>query len=168
MTVIQQAIGRNDGYQQQYQQNDSYRFVGLRLLHVTTVIAQCIIGRHLLKQLRVDAVVITVQLPLVQSQGCHGTLVTDIKNDMVVGNKTIVEPLDFGWHQRWVTHLAHQVATVWHLLTVMLVQIVSTGIGKAQCTLVVAIDIAEIGRIGIDTGHAKGINLRFLSQHLHG
>ena len=153
MTVIQQVISGHDGYHQQYQQDDSYRFVGLRLLHVSTVIAQCIIGRHLLKQLCVDAVVVAVKLPLVQCQGCHSTLVTNIENNMIVGFHTIMEPLDFGGHQRWITHPSHQVSTAWYLLTVMQVQVVSTGIGKAQCTLVIAVDIAEVSRIGIDTGH---------------
>ena len=83
VAIIQQIVSGNDGEEQQHKQDDGYRLVGLRLLHGGTILAKRIVGRHLLKQLGVDLIVVAVQLPLVQGQCGYGTLVANVENDVV-------------------------------------------------------------------------------------
>ena len=99
MAIVQQVICRHDRYHKQYQQDDSYSLIGLRLLHGATILTKRYVGRHLLKQLCIDTIVVAIKLPLVQCQCCNSTLVADIKNDMIVGLDTIVIPLNLWCHQ---------------------------------------------------------------------
>ena len=158
VAIVQQIIGRHDGNEQQYKQDDGDGLIGLRLLHGGAVFAQRVVGRHLLEQLGINLVVIAIKLPLVQGQSGHSALVTNVENDVVIGLQTIVEPLNLWWHQREVSQRSHQIFSVGHLLKIMLVEIVTAQIGKLKCLLVFAIDIAEISTIGVDAGHAEGID----------
>ena len=159
MAIIQQIIRRNNGYKQQNQQNNSDGLVGLRLLHCGAIFAKCIVSRHLLKQLGVNLVVIAVELPLVQSQSSNCALISDVENNMVVGLQTIVIPFYLWWHQRWISHRAHQVMTTRNLLQIVLIKIKTTRISKHQCALILAVDIREICRVRIYACHSESINL---------
>ena len=165
MAIVQQIICGHYGYEQQNKKNNSDGLVGLRLLHVGTIFAQRIVGRHLLEQLRVDLVVVAIELPLVERQSGHSTLVTNIENNVIVGLQAIVEPFNLRWHEREVSQLSHQVFSVGFLLKIVLVEIVATQVGKLERLLVLAIDIAEVGTIGVDAGHAKCVDLIGLCQN---
>ena len=99
MAVVEQIVGRHDGHEEQHQQDDGNRLVGLRLLHRQTIVAQGVVCRHLLEELCVDAVVVTIELPLMESQCRNGTLIAHVKNDMIVGADAVVEPLDLRCYQ---------------------------------------------------------------------
>ena len=102
MPVIQQIIGGQNRQQHEDEQDDGNALVGLRLLHHTAIISQGVISRHLLIELRVDTVVIVIELPLMEGKGCHSTLVADVENHVIVGVEGILIPLDFRNHQREV------------------------------------------------------------------
>ena len=163
VAIVQQVICGHYGYEQQNKQDDGDGLVGLRLLHGGAVFAQSIVGRHLLEQLRVDLVVVAIELPLMERQSGHSTLVTNIENNVVVGLQAIVEPFNLWWHQREVSQLAHQVFSIGFLLKIVLIKIVAAQVGKLECLLVFAINIAEVGAIGVDAGHAKSVDLIRLS-----
>ena len=87
-----------------------------------------------------------------QGERRHGTLITDIQNDIVVDVQTVVEPLDLRCEHRQVPHLSHQIAAMGLQLTIMLIQIVAARVGKKQGPFIGAVDIGKIGGIGIGTG----------------
>ena len=152
MTVVEQIVGRHDGQQQQHEQDDGDGLVGLRLLHGPAIVAEGVVGRHLLEELGVDTVVIAVQLPLMEGEGSYGTLVADVEDDVVVGLHTVVEPHDLRCQQRQTAHPAHQIAATRILLEVMSVKATATGVGKEQGTLKGAMQVGEIGGVGVGTG----------------
>ena len=158
VAIVQQVICGHYGYEQQNKQDDGDGLVSLRLLHGGAVFAQSIVGRHLLEQLGVYLIVIAVELPLVERQSGHSTLVTNIENNVVVGLQAIVKPFNLWWHEREISQLAHKVFSVRFLLNIVLVKIIAAQVGKLERLLVFAIDIAEVGAIGVDAGHAKGID----------
>ena len=83
-----------------------------------------------------------------EGQGGYSTLVADVEDDVEVGVKAIVEPLDFWGCERRVAIGAHEVATSRLLTEVVVVETLATGVGKKQRTFVLAVDVAEIGGIG--------------------
>ena len=103
------------------------------------------------------------ELPLVERQSGHSTLVTNIENNVVVGLQAIVKPFNLWWHEREISQLAHKVFSVRFLLNIVLVKIIAAQVGKLERLLVFAIDIAEVGAIGVDAGHAKSVDLIRLS-----
>ena len=84
-----------------------------------------------------------------EGQGGYGTLVADVEDDVEVGVEAIVEPLDFWSRERRVAIGAHEVAASRLLTEVVVVQALATGVGKKQRTFVLAVDVAEIGGIGV-------------------
>ena len=148
MAVVEQIVGGDDGEQHKHEQDDGNGLVGLRLLHRAAVVTEGVIGRQLLEELGVDAVVVAVELPLMECEGCDGAFVADVEDDLVVGLQAVVEPLDLRGHQRGVAHLAHKVMTVGAQLTVVGVEVVAAGVGKEERALVGAVDVGEISRIG--------------------
>ena len=87
-----------------------------------------------------------------QGQSRHGSLVTDIENDMIVGGQTIMIPFYLRCYQGWIAQGYHQVMPIGLQQPVMLVQTVTTGVGKQQRTFIRAFDIREVGRISIGAG----------------
>ena len=157
MAVVEQIIGWYEGQQDEYEEDDGDGLVGLRLLHGTTVIAQGVISREFLEELGVDAVVITVELPLMEGKSCHCTLVAHVEDDLIVSLDAVVEPLDLRCLQREVAHGAQQIMVAWMLGTMVLVEVIATGVCEEQCALVGAVDIREIGAVGIGAGLCKRI-----------
>ena len=152
VTVVEQIVGWHDGEQEEHEQDDGDGLVGLRLLHRAAVVAEGVVGRQLLEELGVDAVVVAVELPLVEGKGCDGALVADVEDDLVVGLQAVVEPFDLRGQQRGIAHLAHEVTAVGVQLAVVGVEIVAAGVGKEERALVGAVDIGEIGGVGESLG----------------
>ena len=148
VAVVEQIISRDDGEQHEHEQDDGDGLVGLRLLHRAAVVTEGVISRQFLEELGVDAVVVAVELPLVEREGCDGTLVADVEDDLIVGLQAVVEPLDLRCHQRGVAHLAHEVTAVGTQLTVVGVEVVAAGVGEEERSLVGAVDIGEVGGVG--------------------
>ena len=121
MAVIEQVIGRNECQQDEHKHDDGNGFIRLRLLHRATIIAQSVISREFLEELGVDAVIIAVELPLMEGECCHRTLIAHIEDNLIVGLHAVVEPLDLRRQQRGVTHRAQDIAPTRMLLAVMLV-----------------------------------------------
>ena len=160
VTIVEQIVGRYDGQQQQDEQYDGNRLVGLRLLHGPAIIAEGVVGRHLLEELGVYAVIIAIQLPLMECEGSDGTLVTDVEDDMIVRLHAVVEPLDLRRQQRQVAHPAHQIPAVRMRLEVISVKTTATGVCKEQRPLKGTVQIREIGGVGVTTGPLELIRRR--------
>ena len=86
-----------------------------------------------------------------ERQGCHGTLVADIENHVVVGWQTVSEPLQFSYGSR-LRILHHQEGSLRSDREIMAVEILSCRIGEGKRALVMTVDIAEIGAVGILVG----------------
>ena len=157
MAIVEQIIGGHDGQGEYHEQDNGNGLVGLRLLHGTAIIAQRGISRHLLEELCVDAVVIVIELPLMEGQSGYSTLVADIEDDMEIGLKAIVEPLDFWSCERRVAIGAHEVTTSGLQTEVVVVETLATGVGKKQRTFILAVDVAEIGGVGVGAGASEWI-----------
>ena len=83
-----------------------------------------------------------------ERQRCHGTLITDIEYDLVVGWQTVVQPLDFGSGSfHGMCH--HQIFPIWIQCQIVSVEIAARRICHSQGPLVGTIDITEIGTVGI-------------------
>ena len=96
-----------------------------------------------------------------QGKRSHRTLISDVKNNAVVGRHTISKPFQFGsLREFWTAH--HQILTLRIQAQIMLVEIVDGRIYKCQGTLVCTIDIAIISTVG------KGISLSEFSGNLSG
>ena len=121
----------------------------LGLLHGANIVRQRGIGTQLLEQLRIGLVVISIECPLVQRQRCHSTLVTNVKNDLVVGLHTLVQPLHL-YRCGLIAQSLQQQVSLGILLLIVLIETGTTRIGKLQGTGIGAVDIREIGRVGID------------------
>ena len=84
MTIIHEIIQREYHHQQNDQDNHGNSLIGFRLLHHTTITIQRIIGRPLTEKLGIYLVIIIVQIPSMQSQCSHGTLIANSQNGIVI------------------------------------------------------------------------------------
>ena len=86
-----------------------------------------------------------------------GTLVTNVEDDLIVDADTVVKPLNLGRQWRGVVGVgSHEQRAVGMVLQIMAVECRATGVGKKQRALVLAVDVAEIGGVGIDVGTVYG------------
>ena len=127
--------------EEQHQKDDGHLLVGLRLLHLAAVVIERAVGRHFLEQLGVDAVVILIDLPLVQRQGCHGALVAHAEQDVVVDGEAVAQPHNLGRQQRRIAQLEQGVATCRMQRAEVGVQVVAAGVGIVQRLGVLTVDI---------------------------
>ena len=148
VAIIQQIVSQRQLQQEEYQENHRHILGVLGNLHRAHVFIERIVGAHLPEELSVDLVVAGIQVPLVERQGCHSTLVADIENHVVVGWQTVSEPLQFGYGSR-LRILHHQEGSLRSEREIMAVEILSCGIGEGKRALVMTVDIAEIGAVGI-------------------
>ena len=129
MPVIEHIVGGHDEHQQDQQQDDGNALVLLRLLHGATIVGQRGIGTQFLEELRVYLVIICIERPLVERQGCHCTLVADVEDDLVVGVNAIVQPLNLSRGAIVALSLQQQL-TIGVLLLIMGIQAGTTRVGK--------------------------------------
>ena len=94
MTVIEEIVGHEDEEEEDDEKHHGNRLVRLRTLHHADIRLQTIICRLLLIQLRIDLIVILIQLPVVQGQGRHRNLIAQEHNHVVVGIQMTMEPVD--------------------------------------------------------------------------
>ena len=85
-----------------------------------------------------------------EGKGRDGTLIADIEDNLVVRRQTIMIPMNLWRYQRHITLTEHQHPTVGMQLTVIFVEVVTATVGKHQRALVGAVDVGEIGAVGID------------------
>ena len=92
-----------------------------------------------------------------ERQCSDSTLVTDVEDDLIIDADAVVKPLNLSRHGRGVVGIgSHEQRTVWMVLQIMAVECRATGVGKQQRALVLAVDVAEIGGVGIDVGAIYG------------
>ena len=91
-----------------------------------------------------------------EGQGCHSTLITHIEDDLIVHVDTIVQPLYLGWCDAGVAIARQQKVPVRMMLQILLIKIVTAGIGKLQRPLVLAVNVAEVSGVGKDVGPGNG------------
>ena len=88
-----------------------------------------------------------------EGQGCDGTLVANVDDEVVVGLDATMEPFHFRGDDGRVAHGRHGVSGLCAgLHEVVDVELMAAGIGKAEGALVGAVDVGEIGGVGIDAG----------------
>ena len=86
-----------------------------------------------------------------------GTLVANVEDDLIVDTDAVVKPLNLGRHGRGIVGIgSHEQRAVGMVLQIMAVECRATGVGKQQRALVLAVDVAEIGGVGIDVGTVYG------------
>ena len=102
MTIIEKIIGRKDGEQENDQQYDCHILVALLLTHLLAIGGKRGVGRQFLEQARIYLVVLSVFLPAMQGETCHGTLIAHVEDDIVVGINTVAKPFQLGRHERTV------------------------------------------------------------------
>ena len=124
-------------------------------MHRAAVFGQRGIGRHLLEELRIEAVVIVVEVPAVEGQGCYGGLVADVKDGMIVGMVIAAEPDEFGGSGRTVRMEPHLFRMQRIMVLMVTVEMVQAGVGKADDLLVLSVDIGKIGTVGPVLGGRK-------------
>ena len=152
MAVIQHVIGGDNHHEQYQQQDHGNALVDVRLLHGSAIVGKGIVGRQLLEQLRIYLIIICIERPFVQRQGCHGTLVTDVENNLVVGLQALMQPLYLGRQRRVLCAAGHQQAPLGMLLLIVGIEALAAGVGKEQGAAIGAVDVAEECRVGIDMG----------------
>ena len=151
VAIIQQIVSQRQLQQEEYQEHHRHILGVLGNLHRAHVFIERIVGAHLSEELGVDLVVAGIQVPLVERQGCHSTLVADIENHVVVGWQTVSEPLQFSYGSR-LRILHHQEGSLRSDREIMAVEILSCRIGEGKRALVMTVDIAEISAVGILVG----------------
>ena len=146
VAVIEQIISQRQLQQQQDEQHHGHGLRVLALLHRVHVIIERIIGTYLAEQLGINLVVALVERPLVQRQGSHGTLVSQVQDDVIIGWQSGAHPGEFCRHSHLrMSH--HEILAVGILREIEGVEIMARRIGKGQGALVGAVDIAEVGAI---------------------
>ena len=155
VSVFSFSVFADEVDEEQNEQNNGHLFVGLRLLHLAAVVIECGIGRQFLEQLCIDAVVVVVELPLVQSQRCYGVLVADSKQDVIVKLQAVVQPDNLRRCQRCIAQQAERVCAVGFLLMVIGIKVATTRVGEVDGTPVGPVDIREIGGVGVCTGSGE-------------
>ena len=98
VAVIEQIISQRQLQQQQDEQHHGHGLRILALLHRVHVIIERIIGTYLAEQLGINLVVALVERPLVQRQGSHGTLVSQVQDDVIIGWQSGAYPEEFCRH----------------------------------------------------------------------
>ena len=98
VAVINQIISQRQLQQQQDEQHHGHGLRVLALLHRVHIITERIIGTYLAEQLGINLVVALVERPLVQRQGSHGTLVSQVENDVIIGRQPRANPIEFCRH----------------------------------------------------------------------
>ena len=164
MTIVEQIVGGQDGDEHQHQHDDGDSAVGLRLLHSAAVFVERGVGREFLIELRVDSVVVVVELPLVQRERSYGGLVAHVEQRLVVGREAVVQPVHFGRNHRWVAQHEERVGALRIAPAIVLIEALPAGVGKEEGALVGAVDVGEIGRVGIDVGLRQEIVVGRLSS----
>ena len=87
----------------------------------------------------------------------NGTLVADVEDDLIVDADAVVKPLNLGRQRRGVVGVgSHEQLAVGMVLQIMAIECRATGIGKQQRALVLAVDVAEVGGVGIDVSAVYG------------
>ena len=98
VAVVHKVISRENRQQKEHEQNHSHTLIGLGALHHPAIAVESGIGRILLEKQSVHLIIISIQRPLMESQGCHSCLVPYVENNAVVGRHTIVEPFHLSWN----------------------------------------------------------------------
>ena len=150
VTIVEHVISRYNEHQQYQQEDNGNALISLRSLQGATIVCQSVIGTHLLEELRIYLIIISIELPLVERQSSHCTLVADVEHYLVIGGQRVVIPLDFSRHHGLRAQRGHEQTSGRTLLQVMGIQIMATGIGKLERAGVSAINVGEISRIGIN------------------
>ena len=146
VAVINKIISQRQLQQQQDEQHHGHGLGVLALLHGVHIIIERIIGTYLAEQLGINLVVALVERPLVQRQGSHGTLVSQVENHVIIGRQPRANPIEFCRHSHLrMSH--HEIFSVGILREIEGVEIMARRIGKSQGALVGAGDIAEVGAI---------------------
>ena len=146
MAVIEQIISQRQLQQQQDEQHHGHGLRVLALLHRVHVIIERIIGTYLAEQLGINLVVALIERPLVQRQGSHGTLVSQVQDNVIIGWQSGAHPGEFCRHSHLrMSH--HEILAVGIFRQIERVEIMARRIGKSQGTLVGTVDIAEVGTI---------------------
>ena len=110
MAIVEHVIGWHDEYEQDEEQIDGDALVLLRLFHGATVVGQRGIGTELLEQLGVHLIIVGIERPLVERQGCHSTLVANVEDDLIVGVNAVVPPLYLSWCTLFADALQQQLS----------------------------------------------------------
>ena len=155
MTIIHHVINREDWKQEKHKKGNSHILIRLRLHHHSTVFAQWVIGITLLKEVGINRVIVFINLPFVQCQCCHSTLITYVEDDTIVHRQAIMIPLNLCRNDRKASKLLHQLLSFRTKLEIMEIQIVTTCVCISQCLTIGTIDIWEVSRVCIDA--SKGV-----------
>ena len=85
----------------------------------------------------------------------YGTLVAYVEYEVVVGLYRVAQPLYLGRCHHAVVVGRQQGGVVGVLAQVVVVEALAAGVGEEQRALVVAVDVAEVGGVGIDGGSGQ-------------
>ena len=87
-----------------------------------------------------------------ERQGSYCRLVADVENHIVVDLQAVVEPHDLRDGQRRVAFAQHEQLTARTLLQVCRIEVLTTRVGKLQCSFVVPVDVGEVSAVRVDVG----------------
>ena len=155
MTVIEQIVSGEYAHKHYYEHYHSHTSVAFCLLHSSHVRCDCIVGTTIAEQLDVNGVVVRIKAPVAQSQSSHSRLITNVENSTVIGFHTIAKPLQFGCDGRVIAVERHQSVSsgcVRDAFGIQFVEQADAAVGKYNSTLILPIDVAVVGAIGISSG----------------
>ena len=81
-----------------YRYAESPNFEILLFAYLLAICRERGICRHFLEQACIYLVVISVFLPSVQGEACHGTLIAHVEDDVIIGVDITAKPLHLGRH----------------------------------------------------------------------